>query len=309
MSGKAKNLSIMTQDGISVPRWFKVPAKFHKDFLDSHYKEIHEILSSFPPEEAAVRVRDEVFLNPEYTSRKLDEFLAAKVSSELPEVAFFATRSSGTCSTKNGAVREDSSALSLAGQFDSYLKVSRGSLVMAVRAVWASMLNARSIIEFSAATDRCYVEDSSMVVVVQEFHAASASAVLMGQCPLEAPGVGVIESTVGACEAIVAGLTVPDCIRFDRETGKILSWEIGSKSHIVKLTPFSTPNEPNRSLVPTAAEIRQLSALTVSQCAELIVLSKRLENLFGGKPQDIEAIFCDDVLHVLQSRDVTTLTQ
>ena len=309
MSGKAENLKTMAGNGFHVPRGFSIGNDVYQRTIQSHVPKIQEILRRLDPEDAAENIRREIFVRTMIDTQELAKVLRKEIEQAIPDAKSFAVRSSGSCSTKAGKISEDSASISLAGQFSSYLNVTREKLPDAVLGVWASLFNPRSIREFSANLDDTYAKGSRMSVVVQEYLPARSSVVMMGRCPLEEANVGVIEATHGPCEAIVAGLVTPDLIRYDRTSLKILDWEVGAKEETVRFEPFSQPLVENRRLISNQRKQRETPAITKDECQQLIQLSQRLEELFGGKPQDVEAIFLEKTgeLCVLQSRDVTTI--
>ena len=52
---------------------------------------------------------------------------------------------------------------------------------------------------------------------------------------------------------------------------------------------------------------REQSCMSAGMIKELCAGALEIEALNDGQPQDIEWAFCDDVLHLLQSRPITNL--
>jgi rifampicin phosphotransferase len=134
----------------------------------------------------------------------------------LPDTKF-AVRSSGTVLKNGEAIVEDSAKKSLAGQYESFLNVPPSEVANAVKLCWASLFNERSLHVFEAKTNGSFL-DSKMSVVVQQMVLADVSAVMMTQDLLEKFPLLAMETTYGACEAIVSGKVTGDLITIDRNS-------------------------------------------------------------------------------------------
>lgn len=295
MSGKASNLAILHDNGIKVPRGFAVAASHYARHVKPEFERIVANIRDAP---VVLEIFDQICLDSELTDA-LDERLE-----KLQGVEHFAARSSAKIFHNGSYVGEDGAKVSLAGQFESFLNVSRDEVCSALKRCWASLFNHRSVHRFHAGQE--YVVRSEMTVLVQEMIEAKACAVVMTCDPQGDGAFGAIESAWGPCEAIVAGIVNPDEIIFDRSTGRILSSNISRKTTGVRYLPYGTFHE-NCIRVEINEPIQLLPALNERNIGELVYVSSKIERIFGH-PQDIEAVFDgDDILTVTQARNITTL--
>ena len=190
---------------------------------------------------------------------------------------FFAVRSSGICSLNGNYLLEDSRQNSLAGQFESYLKVPKEKVENAIKLCWASLFNERSLISYSHANNT-YL-DSKMSVIIQEMITADYSAVLMTQDPLDPRNLFGIESTYGPCEALVSGKVTGDLILCDRVSGKVIECELGSKEGRIVYSSFSENNSNNYIIEPNSEEERQKFALDDYKLEKLIETGLKIERM------------------------------
>jgi phosphoenolpyruvate synthase/pyruvate phosphate dikinase len=295
MTRKARNLEILRNHGISVPKGLTMDA--------SHYRTAIELLTASIVDAlpSSQRIK-QIFL-----SAGMSTFSRSYLDTQLSLLAGverFAVRSSGMVNEHGRHICEDSEEVSLAGQFESFLNVPRNHVPQAVCRCWASLFNERSIASFSA--DRDYVLSSTMSVVIQEMVPAKSSAVIMTIDPQGIGDIGGIEFTWGPCEAIVAGITSPDEVTFDRETGKILTTVVGPKERRVSYGVFSGEND-NVRRVPTTPEERSLLSVNTITIKKMIDIGYEIELIFG-RPQEIELVITsDDRIVITQARAITTL--
>ena len=178
---------------------------------------------------------------------------------------------------RSSALGEDSAAASFAGQLDSIFPVaSLAELENALRHCWASYFSDRCLAYQESGRGRL----QGMAVLVQLLVPARFSGVLFTRSPT---GTGKADSMLGEyClglgEALVQGELDPG--RFTLEG----------------------PDHAARFEVELA-EKPPLAAL-----AELGKWARQCEELFGGRPQDLEwCLDAEDRLFLLQSRPLTTL--
>ncbi len=296
MTSKAKNIEILRDNKIAVPNGFMLDAGHYRAMIAPITGSIIEALPS------SRRIR-EIFLSAEIPDSSM-AYLNAQLAL-FPGVKRFAVRSSGTVNDHGRSIREDSDETSLAGQFESFLNVSREYLPQAIRRCWASLFNERSIASFNA--DRGYVLSSAMSVLIQEMVHAQSSAVMMTVDPQSTGDVGAIEFTWGPCEAIVAGIASPDEITFHRDTGEILTTMIGFKECRVSYSPFNKTDRCNVIRVPTLPGERERLSVTTGTIKKMIRLGSQIERIFGC-PQDVEAVIADDgQIVITQARPITVL--
>ncbi|MGH6793069.1 MAG: PEP/pyruvate-binding domain-containing protein [Methyloceanibacter sp.] len=295
MSQKALNLEILAANAIAVPKGFTLAAEHYRTAIEPLVGPITAALS------APLQV-EEIFRTSAIPPKTL-QYLADQLAL-LPEAKRFAVRSSGVVVGRGISIREDSTDVALAGQFDSFLNVPRELVPQAVLRCWASLFNERSVVGFGA--DRDYVLGSAMSVVIQEMIPARACAVMMTCDPTGDGETGAIEFSLGPCEAIVSGIVSPDEAIFHRGTGTIISTRVGSKEWQVRYSNFDATGD-NALKIATTPEDRTRLSLNAKALADLVVLGQRIERIFE-RPQDVEIVIApDERVVVTQSRAVTTL--
>lgn len=215
----------------------------------------------------------------------------ARAHARLGEGAAYAVRSSATA--------EDLPTASFAGQQDSYLNVvGLAEVLRHVRQCWASLFTERAVTyRLKHGFDHHKVR---MAVVVQRMVFAQAAGVVFTADPVTGNRkVTSVEASFGLGESLVSGLVDADAYKV--RDGAIVARAIGTKRLAVHPSPGGGTRqeaiEPAQQTQPT---------LTDSQVLRIVELGRRIEAHFGA-PQDIEWSLVDDVVHVVQSRPITTL--
>jgi phosphoenolpyruvate synthase/pyruvate phosphate dikinase len=195
---------------------------------------------------------------------------------------------------RSSAAGEDSKSQSWAGQFESYLYVTRGQLLQRINDCRASGHSART-----AAYD-AGSSNMPVAVVVQTMVPADVAGVLFTANPVTRDRRSVmVEAVYGLGEQLVQGLATPDNFILDR-TGRILHQTITSKTSKLSGSPDGIVETP----IP--AGFQQQPALTPEQLAGLTTLAVKLESDFGH-PLDIEFALAHGKLWVVQARPITTI--
>ncbi len=236
VGGKGYNLSKMYNQGMQVPNGFVILSTAYDAY--GSFDSVEEMLM-----ESIYEAFDK--LNSEHV----------------------AVRSSSTV--------EDLPGMSFAGQYSSYLNVTKNDLKERIKACWDSLDNDRAT-DYRA---RHNIEEGySHAVVVQKMVRSQVSGIAFTANPIS--GVRdelVLNTAFGLGEAIVSGGVTPDQYIVEKHTGEILD---------ATLTEGSMDEEKLKKLVEVCAKV---------------------ENYFG-KPQDIEFAFDKSGdLFLLQSREITTL--
>ncbi len=148
-----------------------------------------------------------------------------------------------------------------------------------------------------------------MSVVIQEMIPARSSLVMMTVDPLQDGSLGAMEFTWGACEALVAGMVSPDEVVFDRETGRFVRTTVGTKRHRVVYDKFrGLPTNCTR--ITNRRRDQARLSIDEQELSEVINLGRSIEGIFGGTPQDIEAVIDPSGrIVVTQTRPITALPE
>jgi len=285
MGGKAGALSALADTGLLIPRWFVIVPEAFEASLSSqqcqtllHVSEQHEIQTLF----------DEITLSPDLLKEVEVQF------SQLDdEISYVAVRSSG--------VHEDGVDHSFAGQFDSYLFVTRENLPARIIDVWRSGFNERLI----AYRRENQLEGLSQApaVLIQAMINSEVSGVAFSADPVSGQrSVAVVSALRGLGTALVGGDADADTWRVDLD-GMILDRTIVAKTLEHQPSPTSVEGVVAREILePYASK----PALTDAQIKMVAELARRTEHHFGH-PQDIEWAMRDGQLYLLQSRPITSL--
>ncbi|MCY4170852.1 MAG: PEP-utilizing enzyme [Bacteroidetes bacterium] len=286
MGGKAGALSALADTGLKIPPWFViVPEAFEASLSPAQQQNLiqattqNEIQSIF----------DEIILNP-----NLLEQVELQIGVLSDENSYVAVRSSG--------VQEDGIEHSFAGQFDSFLFVTRENLQARIIDVWRSGFNERLL---------AYRRENQLqglpqapAVLVQTMVDSEVSGVAFSADPVTGQrSVTIVSGLRGLGTALVGGDADADTwrVHFD---GTILERDIVAKILAHRPDPkFRDGFVAQEVVEPAASE----PALTDEQVTKIAELAHRTE-LHFGRPQDIEWSIRGGEFYLLQSRPITSLT-
>jgi phosphoenolpyruvate synthase/pyruvate phosphate dikinase len=198
---------------------------------------------------------------------------------------------------RSSGVSEDGADASWAGQFTTYLGVRGGDVVARIRDCWRSPGSAHA--SAYAARHDALEQRWDLAVIVQAMVASEISGVLFTVDPVSKdPSQCSVEAVVGLGEPLVQGEVTPQSYVLDRVTGKVLNEHGGQQDVALWLTDAGMERV-------TLADGDQVP-LTAGQLSELVATGLRLERHFG-RPQDVEWVYGEGLLSVVQSRPITTL--
>jgi pyruvate,water dikinase len=300
LGNKVKNLAVLAQKGVRVPRGFGLPFEVYTDHVAallptmrqareevSNYanmsKRLHEIITSVPLNGSS------------NVLRALEE--------HMPGAYYFAVRSSGAPVIGGKQAVEDSAELSLAGQFESFLLVPTRNVPNVVLLCYASLFSERCLRQFNVMDNESYL-NSRMSVLVQEMCQADLSAVVMTRDPVEGGDNFGIEITYGACEALVSGELQGDLYLLSRTTGDVLDKQLGTKNAYIKYDPLVDLRTDNKKLCPLPDDMRNRYAAPQRIIDEIFNLGMRIEGYYNA-PQDIELVVHGEEIIIVQTRPIT----
>ena len=298
VGGKGANLGRLTEAGFPVPPGFTVTTEAYRGFLATEGigSRIRELAEQLDPSDAGRMEEQTARIREVITEQELPAWLVEQITEAyraLDPDCFVAVRSSGTA--------EDLAAASFAGLHDTYLDIQGVEAVVdAIKRCWASLWTARAA---SYRSNKGFGPEIAMAVVVQRMVPSEVSGVMFTANPLtEATDEIVINSSWGLGEGIVSGITTPDEYTLHAGSLRVLRQHIGSKEREVVRNP-----ETGRGTVThTVDGARQAQrTLTDDQAAELGALARRVQEYYGGFPQDTEWGYADGRFYLLQSRAVT----
>jgi pyruvate,water dikinase len=313
--GKALNLYRLSRAGFDVPEWAVIGTGVFAAYLESTGlgKRIDALLAGLHRNDAH---RNDAHPNDggnrADTADNTAEKVAAAIQQAFAETDLdgvsraaaadaYAGVGGGAVAVRSSAAGEDSTQLSFAGQYDSFLNVVGVDAVAdRVRACWASAYSARSL------TYRWLhdlpMQPLEMAVIVQRIVPADTSGVLFTANVLSGRRDEMLISAVyGLGEGLVSGAVDADTITVDRARAAVTDVVVGEKRDRVALRPGSGCH-----LVEVDPARRATPALTAEQIELLRATGEWIEKLYAA-PQDIEWAFAGGRLHVLQSRPITTV--
>jgi phosphoenolpyruvate synthase/pyruvate phosphate dikinase len=204
----------------------------------------------------------------------------------------------GLVAVRSSAVAEDSAGASWAGQFDTYLNVSRNDLIASIEKCWQSASSDN--VQTYAEQQKTPEADLALAVVIQQMVASEVSGVVFTINPVtHATDEVMIEAVYGLGELLVQGSITPDNYVVKKSNHELVSQNVPEKRTMLTYRDGATIEQP------VSADISHEACLTPDQLGELTDLVVKIEDHYGC-PQDIEWGQRDGTFYILQSRPVTT---
>jgi phosphohistidine swiveling domain-containing protein len=295
VGGKAANLGELLSAGLPVPPGFCVTTH------------AYERAEAQAPDQGPVLERLEV-AGPEEVPALAAQARAAIQAAPVPadvreaiESAYQALGPEAPVAVRSSATAEDLPELSFAGQQDTYLNVVGGdAMVAAVRDCWASLWTDRAVVY--RATNGIAHRGVKLAVVVQRLIPAAWAGVVFTANPVTGKrDQAVLDASPGLGEAVVAGLVNPDRFIVDRPTRRVRERLAGERERVVVW-----PAAGGGTIRATA--LADEHVLDEREVLAVVDLAERIEQHYGGAPQDVEwAIDEAGTPWILQARPITTL--
>ena len=230
------------------------------------------------------------------TSQAYAEGMTPKLEEEI--LTAFDKRGLKRVAVRSSAVAEDSAGASWAGQLETYLNVTKDSLIETVQKCWASIGSEHA--QAYGSHHGVNKGDQVVAVVVQAMVDSEVSGVMFTANPVtNDKDEIVIEAVYGLGEMIVQGAVTPENIVVSKENAKITSH---SDSRQTKMLVYK--NGKNQEVAVPGTMLKK-STLNDEQIRELTETAKKIEQHYGH-PQDIEWAISGDELYIVQSRPITT---
>ena len=301
--GKGASLGEMTQANIPVPPGYVVLTDAFKQFIEANDLEaeidaaLHEVRheEAHTTEKASERIQGHIFNAP------IPQNIQTKIKQSFDKLGadLVAVRSSATA--------EDASEEAWAGQLESFLNVTKDSVLEKVRECWASLFTPRAI--FYRFENNLHDEDISVAVVVQKMIKSKAAGVAFSVHPVtEEESQMIIEAGFGLGDAVVGGEITPDNYVIEKDSWKIIDVNVNTQNKQYVRTKDSTLRNPAQSneWQELAEEKANKQVLTKSQIIELGKIIAQIEDHYGF-PVDVEWAMEGGEFFVVQSRPITTL--
>ena len=299
--GKGANLGELTAAGIPVPPGFVVTASAYLAALEAGgvRERIRDLAAKVDPS-------DTVAL--ELASREIADLVRHAVLPPAVRAAILEAAHAlgqGPVAVRSSATSEDTAAASFAGMNATFTNVE-GDADLLARLVdcWASLFGPRVIAYRKA---QGFTDEPAIAVVVQRMVRSDRSGVMFTVDPATGRRDRMlVEGAWGLGEVVVGGQVEPDTYTFERPAEgeglvRLLDARIGTKRERIVRGPDG--KEIREDVPPALRGARVLDDTTALAVAEL---GLRIEKHYGS-PQDIEWAVEDGVLHIVQSRPITTL--
>lgn len=294
--GKGASLGEMTKAGISVPPGFVILSSAFEKFLEEtdlnieidaildlvNHKEMHTIENASEKIEVLILRAD----------------MPQDIELEIQK--FFKNLNSKYVAVRSSATAEDSASAAWAGQLESYLNTTEGTLLGNVKKCWASLFTPRAI--FYRFEKDLHKQKISVAVVVQKMVESEKSGIAFSVHPVtQDRNQLIIEAGFGLGEAIVSGQITPDSYVVEKQPRRIIDININGQERGL----YRKENGGNEWRdIPIGQRKKQV--LSNQEILELSEIVLGIENHYGF-PCDIEWAFEKGKFYITQSRPITTL--
>ncbi|MGD8821478.1 MAG: PEP/pyruvate-binding domain-containing protein [Anaerolineales bacterium] len=298
VGGKGASLARLTRAGFPVPEGFHVTTEAYRQFVTANEiaARIEEALAQVDLQQPSTLEQASSSINIAFMDASIPEDIASAIVGAYGDL-------SGTnpaVAVRSSATAEDLPEASFAGQQESFLNVNGADLVLeAVKKCWSSLWTPRAI----GYRRRQGIQDEgvALAVVVQRLVEAEVAGILFTANPKDGnPGQIQISAAWGLGDAVVGGRVNSDDFILKKETGEIVSEEIGDKEIMTVRSHGATVDQP----VPE--NLRRLASLQEPDLVELARFGRQIEELYGT-PMDIEWALADGHIAILQARPITGL--
>ena len=302
IGGKARNLIIMQRSGIDIPDFFILTTTFFESFalyntiLEKIDAKLQSSVSSLVDIKKISDSIEQLLLSASFSDDLQKDVMSALSTLSIGSEDYFSVRSS--------AVDEDGDKCSFAGQLESFLYVKPGeTLFSSIQKCLASAFSER--VMTYRFHNKLPLNKVRPAVVIQKMIFGEISGVMFTGNPLNNnPDQTLINATYGIGEGIVSGELDSDMWVVD-EQDMLLKKQIAVKEKQIVFHADVGTGTTRENVSPVLQKKESLSDTTI---IELTNAGRKIEQLFGSIPQDIEFCFKDDQLYFLQSRPVTTLS-
>ena len=285
MGGKAAALSSLADTGLNIPAWFAItPAAFEASLSSAQRR----ALLQAEGQEELQEFFDRVLPAPQVLEEVEERFATLG-----RDTRFVAVRSSG--------VQEDGVEHSFAGQFESYLSVTRKRLPARITDVWRSGFSER-LLAYRREHNLEGLPQAPAVLVQAMVDSETAGVAFSADPVTGRRSVAVVSALYGLGTALVGGDADADTYRVHFD-GTILERDIVAKSLAHRPSSDSSEGFAAQEIAEPAAS---QPALTDGEAARIAEFARRAERHFG-RPQDIEWAMRGGEIFLLQSRPITSL--
>ncbi len=268
VGGKAAQLIKIKESDINVPHFIVIPAEYYDSVLNKSLNESH--------------------------SERMDDFEFPKEDIEKINSKF--NSSIQYFSVRSSAMGEDGNTFSYAGQFESFLYVSRDDLSNKIKEVWKSAFSKR--INFYREQNKIKAR-LRMAVIIQEMVPSDISGVMFGINPISLKKDEMLISAVyGLGEGLVSGALNSDNYFIKGE--QLIHSEITEKTQKI----IKNPRGIGTAICDVEESKISTAALDQQKIKSLLAVLIKLNKLYDF-PQDVEWAYHNEELFILQTRPIT----
>lgn len=268
---KAHNLFEMRKNGINVPSLFCIDSKILEQYLKSYYIEINEKIKTVDFDDEKSLEYGSVYLKSIVENIEFEDEFKEKIlkyiEGKFKEGTLFSVRSSSTA--------EDSVHSSFAGQFDTYLNVSKKDIFDKIKKCLSSIFSA-NVLKYCH-DKSIKISELKMSIIIQEMINGDASGIVFTANPR-----GLLNEMV-----IVVGEGTGNLVVEDKVPTTTFYYNTNDKNYYFE-------KQENSFL---------LNKNTFSKIIENI---NNIKDIYG-EYLDIEFAILGDALYILQARPITTL--
>jgi pyruvate,water dikinase len=300
--GKCANLGeLFGQIGVPVPNGFAVSAYAYQVFLKKTRagKKIEALLAD--TDTADIKSLQDVSrkIRKHVEGLSIPKGIEKAILDAYQALCKQAGKKSVAVAVRSSATAEDLPGASFAGQQDTFLNVTRKTLLKNVRRCWSSLFTPRAIVYRK---EKGFAhEDVLISVAVQELIPSKASGVMFTLEPVSGEKDKiVINASWGLGEAVVSGQVTPDEYLVDKADFRILDKRVFKKDRQIV-----SDKKGSTKWVAVAKSKKGKPALSDETIVRLAKYGVQIENHYGVA-QDIEwAVDKDERIFILQARPET----
>ncbi len=206
-----------------------------------------------------------------------------------------------TVAVRSSATKEDAFDTSFAGQFDTFLNVTRDKLIEKISECYNS-LNSERIINYCKGK-HVNPEEIKIAVVVQKMIQSEISGIAFSNNPINKNANEImVEAGFGLGEYMVSGIITPDKYIFDKKSKKIIDKKINYQEFKLCFNEDRLENER----LEVSLEKRNAQKLPTKYFLSLLENILDIEAHYG-RPMDIEWAIEGGIIYITQARPITTL--
>lgn len=300
VGGKGASLAKLVAAGFPVPGGFHITTEAYRQFII--FNDLDQVILQAVDQVDLARPSTLESASLSITESILQAEIPPNIAAEIVQAYAAMPGKNPAVAVRSSATAEDLPEASFAGQQDSYLNICGAEqLLNAVQQCWASLWTARAI--SYRMQQGITTEGVAIAVVVQRLVPAEVAGILFTANAITGEREqALINASWGLGEAIVGGKVTPDIIIVDKETGRVIDYQVAEKQVMTVRVNGSTEEKA----VPKS--LQKAPALSEDHSRKLTVLGTEIESLYE-MPMDIEWALTDGELSIVQARPITALPE